>query len=125
MTRQVLTIETHKDRSGWGVILVAAVAMACQKFIILVAVFALCFWAGWKLYQTYADHRGVKIARDAALARSADYQNRLAIAGDPLGYEGDYPCATMPITREQMTIKWDPTFHFNLDDYDDGLRAWK
>jgi hypothetical protein len=119
MAKQVYIVEQHKDRSGWAIIFLAALIIACWKWISLFIVFAAILWMGYLVYQKYSEHKAWKASNNAAIAARADRQFKLALAGDPLGIEGDYPAYTMPLTN---AIPFLPDYNF--DDYNDGLKEW-
>jgi hypothetical protein len=118
MSREVFVVERRKDRSGWWIILIAAALIAYWKALIFACMIAGVYWLvrkGMAIEQARYDR---KISRDAAKALRCDYENMMAMAGDPIGVYGDYTPPTMPMTG----FNYQPLYY---DNHDDGLRDWK
>lgn len=72
-----------------------------------------------KLFVLWQAHKDRIISRQAAIALRAEYENMMALNGDPVGIYGRYDPVTMPATKPSIL----PGYSF--DDYDDGLKEWK
>jgi hypothetical protein len=121
MSKEVFVIERRKDRSGWLVILAAAAIVTLWKWMLFAGVIVgLCYLIG-RAKRAWDSHRDRVESRNAAIAMRADFEHQLSLRGDPVGVYGQYPAATMPITRPMIV----PNRPIQLDDYDDGLRNWK
>lgn len=127
MPREVFVVEHKKDKSGWLVIILGAAFVAFWKLVILFAIciglFYICKW----LKVAIDNHKDRCISRQAArrlrdemIAQRASYENRLAMAGDPVGIHGVYDPYTMPLTKP--VFDYQPVYY---NDYDDGLKDWK
>ncbi|WP_181786816.1 hypothetical protein [Mycobacterium shimoidei] len=75
----------------------ASIIFAFAKWIVLGALIGVSLWAAVKAYAAWQAQRARRRAELAALRGRADWENRLALAGDPLGTYGEYTPATMPL----------------------------
>jgi hypothetical protein len=116
MSREVYVVDKRKDKSGWWVILLAAVLIAYWKVILWGCLFAAIAYATYKAYQAYQRLVAEHEMYNAAIAARADYENAEYLANGII--EGQYPAATMPIS-ERFTYQ--PIYY----DHDDGLKDWK
>lgn len=109
MSRYHIAINERKDPSGWWIVLLAAVFIAYWKVLLF---FIIAGAVTWFLLRLKQDRLAKKKVREAELNINADYENIMALRGDPAGTYGSYDAYTMPITRPYT-------------EYDDGLRNWK
>lgn len=67
--------------------------------IIVFLLIGVSVWAFWALGKIVHDRRLAREAELAGYRLRADSENAYVLRGDPVGIEGDYPAATMPLTR--------------------------
>lgn len=123
MTRHVYIVEEKKDRSGWLVLVGAAVLVAFWQVIFWAIAGFVIYKAGHWLYEKWRENQDARLSRQEALRLRCEYENQLwQEAGI---YEGQYAGATMPITQAQFDELIVPTLYIPYSDYNDGLKEWK
>lgn len=94
-------------------ILTAAIISANMHWIVAGCVIVLCALISMEAVERHKDKRAMRELHERELAWRADKQDYdYQMYGD---VEGEYPCETMPLTREQRA--W--------YDYDDGMEEWR
>jgi hypothetical protein len=110
MSKQVYVVDKRRN-DGWWTILAAALIIVFIKELLLVACIAASCWAIYMMIRSHREAKAARMLDEAIISKRADYENMLAIQGDPAGVYGQYDAYTMPVTKP-------------YGDYDDGLRSW-
>lgn len=99
MSRRVIVEDRHSGE-GWAVLLLAALIVAYQGWIVFLVTVVVAVYCVLKAVEAWRRQRELDIVNGIRISIEADHQNMLYNLGDPAGVYGRYDPYTMPMTRQ-------------------------